>query len=57
MRYVTYEHHFEIFPESEKDIEDLKKEYPNLWPFRSVCVAIKEDRQPSFKPVLTGALT
>lgn len=57
MRCITYKNHFEIIPESEKDVEDLKKDYPHLWPFKSVCVPVKNENQPSFTPADTGQLT
>lgn len=57
MRYITREYHIEMIPESEEDVEYLKKEYPHLWPFKSVCLPVKKEYQPSFKPRLTGALT
>jgi len=57
MRYVTREYHIEMIPESEQDVEYLKKEYPHLWPFKSVCLPIKKEYQPSFTPSETGAET
>lgn len=53
MKYVNHPRHMEIIPESLKDVEDLKKEYPQLWPFKSVCVAIKT----SYKPILKRRIT
>ena len=38
MKYIQHAGHTEIVPESEFDVEFLKREYSHLWPFRSVCL-------------------
>ena len=39
MKYIQKEQHYELHPENQKDVDQLREEYPLLWPFEYVCVA------------------
>ena len=55
MKYIQHAGHTEIVPESEFDVEFLKKEYAHLWPFHSVCLPKLTYWVPSIRKPLNNA--